>query len=291
MSFKSAEEWLSKFREDLEQNSNKKGHVISVTGGKGGVGKTTLSLKFAMTLAQLDYRVLLVDSDVNLSNIAVKLGEPLSDDFLKLLMSQKDFNSCLIKRENLDILPGCNGNVEIFKGDLTLDKILIDIIDNHRYDYDFVIIDSPAGLSSLTLNLNSYSDDRFVIVNPDNSSMTDAYSLMKLLVQQYGTKEFHLVVNKVSSPKQYYKVVRGLGETVDRFLEARLSILGSIHRADVLGDQFDKILFSSAKSTIDKDFVHIIEKYTEEHSRRDIAEDIVPLSNSMKHGQDVQQFC
>jgi flagellar biosynthesis protein FlhG len=170
MSFGSAEEWLSQLHQEIKSDK-RRGRVISITGGKGGVGKSTLSIKLGQTLAESGEKVLLVDSDVNLSNIAVKLGEPLSDDFFQLLMSQKDFDSCLIKRGNLDILPGCNGNIDIFKGDLSLDKILIDIIDNHRYEYDYVLIDSPAGLSSLTLNLNSYSDDRFVIVNPDNSSM------------------------------------------------------------------------------------------------------------------------
>jgi flagellar biosynthesis protein FlhG len=290
MSFESAEEWLSQLHQDLKQNK-RNGRVISVTGGKGGVGKSTLSIKLAQTLAKTGEKVLLVDSDVNLSNIAVKLGEPLTDDFFQLLMSQKDFNSCLIKKDGVDILPGCNGNVDIFKGELSLDKILIDIIDTHRYEYDFVIIDSPAGLSTLTLNLNAYSDDRFVIVNPDNSSMTDAYSLMKLLSQQYGSKDFHLIVNKVSNSKQYYKVIRGLGDTVDRFLGSRLNILGTIPFSDVGGDLFDKMLFSAEKSSIDKNFVHIIEKYTEKHSRQHISEEIMPMPVSMNYEHEVQPVC
>jgi len=68
--------------------------IVPVAGGKGGVGKTSLGIKFAMTLADMGNKVLLIDSDVNLSNIAVKLGEPLSDDFFDLLTSKKDFASC-----------------------------------------------------------------------------------------------------------------------------------------------------------------------------------------------------
>lgn len=289
MSFDSAEEWLSQVRSDFHEKRNSR--VISITGGKGGVGKTSLGIKFALTLADMGHKVLLIDSDVNLSNIAVKLGEPLTDNFFDLLSSNKDFESCLIKRNNLDILPGCNGNLELFKGSLTLDRLLIDIIETHRKDYDYIFIDSPAGLSPLTLNLNSYSDDRFMIVNPDNSSMTDAYSLMKLLVNNFGTKEFHLVVNKVANQRQYYKVVKGLGDTVDRFLNARLNILGTIPLCSAAADEFDKVLFAPEKSSIDKDFVHIAQRYSEEHSKRESLTSTLPFPSTINFEQEVHHVC
>lgn len=291
MSFDSAEEWLSQVSSDVKISQKDKSRVISITGGKGGVGKSSLGIKLALTLAEMGKKVLLVDSDVNLSNIAVKLGEPLTDHFFELLSSQKDFESCLIRRKNLDILPGCNGNIEIFKGDLTLDKILIDIIETHRQNYDYVLVDSPAGLSPLTLNLNSYSDDRFVIVNPDNSSMTDAYSLMKLLSKNFGAKEFHLIVNKVSNSRQYYKVVKGLGDTVDRFLHSRLNILGTIPFFNIPADEFDRRLFSAEKSSIDRDFIHIVQKYSEEHSKWDISEGALPFPSTINFEQEVHHIC
>ena len=91
MSFDSAEEWLSQVSSDVKISQKDKSRVISITGGKGGVGKSSLGIKLALTLAEMGKKVLLVDSDVNLSNIAVKLGEPLTDHFFELLSSQKDF--------------------------------------------------------------------------------------------------------------------------------------------------------------------------------------------------------
>jgi flagellar biosynthesis protein FlhG len=236
---------------------------IAVTGGKGGVGKTSLALKAAQELARLGYRTLLVDCDSNLSNTAIKLGLPLDDKFEKMLSAQLCFEDCLIRLGNFHLLPGCNGSLELFESKLNLDEIIIDIISSHEHEYDYILLDCPAGLSRENLTLTAYCDHRFIIVNPDKSSITDSYSLIKVLSQRFGIKENHLFVNMYQSEKQFQKVVLTLSETIENFLGCRTHILGGMQKFDVGGDGFDTFFLSEAKSDWHRNFVKLLSGFTE----------------------------
>lgn len=277
MSLGVAQEWLlsknnfNAFPQKEEvKNKKYRSKVVSVTGGKGGVGKTTLVLKFAQSLAENGFKVLIIDSDVNLSNTSVKLGQAVNDNFYELLTLKKQFDECLIKKGNLHLLPGCNGNLEIFNSGIEMDKVIIDIISEHRSEYDYIFIDSPAGLTKFSLNINAYCDNCIVVVNPERSSITDSYSLIKLLQMSYGLKEFHLVVNRVRREEQFHKIVKTMGETADRYLDIRLHVLGMVSELELAGDHLDNILFSGEKSSYDKVFNNIIKKFSDEHSEANV---------------------
>src|SRR5690606_29425158 len=227
---KQASEWLisqNKFNKDASA-PKRRARTISVTGGKGGVGKTSIALKMAKMLAKQGQKVLLIDCDTNLSNTAVKLGLPITDSFMDLVTAKKTFEECLHVDGNFHLLSACNGNLELFEKELEYDRLLIDVISAHERDYDFILLDCPAGLSKISLTLNAYSDQRIIVVTPDRSSITDSYSLMKILNTRFGVNENHLLVNKVSSLAQYQRMVRTLGETVENFLTARLRVLGYV---------------------------------------------------------------
>src|SRR5437870_605100 len=107
----------------------KKATTISITGGKGGVGKTSIALKLGMTLGELNKKVLLVDCDYNLSNTLLKLGLPVCEDFYGPVSSRKDLDGCLHRLGNFHLLPGLNGNLELFdKGGFSFDILVKDII-------------------------------------------------------------------------------------------------------------------------------------------------------------------
>jgi flagellar biosynthesis protein FlhG len=236
---------------------------IAVTGGKGGVGKTSISLKAAKELARAGHRTLLIDCDSNLSNTAIKLGLPLDNKFEKLLSAELCFEDCLIRQGNFHLLPACNGSLDLFESKLQLDEIIIDIIASHEHEYDFILLDCPAGLSRENLTLTAYCDHRFVIVTPDRSSITDSYSLIKLLSQRFGIKENHLFVNMYQTDRQFQKVVLTLSETIENFLGCRTHILGGLQRLDVSGDGFDTFFLSEAKSDWHKNFVKLLTGFTE----------------------------
>jgi len=257
-------DWLVSQNKYQSKKTNQKAKTISVTAGKGGVGKTSVAVKMAKTLAATGYKVLLLDCDTNLSNTVVKLGLPITNYFYELLSAQREFEDCLHKDGNLHLLSGCNGNIDLFNKTLEVDRIIIDILVNHESDYDYIILDCPAGITKETLTLNAYSDYRFVVVTPDKSSVTDSYSLIKILNKEFGVNDNHLLINKISSESQYQRMVKTLSETVETFLKCRLHILGGIKNEEIPVDQFDSILLQQENSSLHKNFVKIVSKFTDE---------------------------
>ena len=260
----SPSDWLVSQNKYSSKKTSQKAKTISVTAGKGGVGKTSVAVKMAKIMASKGYKVLLLDCDTNLSNTVVKLGLPITNYFYELISAQRDFDDCLHKDGNLHLLAACNGSIDMFKKSLEIDRLIIDILVNHEIDYDYIILDCPAGITKETLTLNAYSDYRFVVVTPDKSSVTDSYSLIKILNKEFGVNDNHLLVNKISSEPQYQRMIKTLSETVETFLKCRLHILGGIKKEDVAEDRFDMILLQQENNSLHKNFVNIINKFTEE---------------------------
>ncbi|MBH47416.1 MAG: hypothetical protein CME71_04530 [Halobacteriovorax sp.] len=263
---KQASEWLisqNKFHRDARA-PGRRAHTVSITGGKGGVGKTSIAIKMARMLSQRDFKVLLIDCDTNLSNTAVKLGLPLNDHFMDLVTARKSFEECLYIDGNFHLLSACNGNLDLFERNLEFDRLLIDVVSAHEREYDFILLDCPAGLSKTSMTLNAYSDQRIIVATPDRASITDSYSLMKILNTKYGVNENHLLVNKVSTLSQYQRMVKTLGETVENFLTARLKVLGFVALERGAVDRFDQELLGGANSALERDFAKVLSRFTEE---------------------------
>ncbi|MBA2403669.1 MAG: AAA family ATPase [Bdellovibrionales bacterium] len=265
-------EWLLSFRSEknlktparsLLTDGFKPCNKISITGGKGGVGKTSIALKMAGELAKSGYRTLLIDCDSNLSNTAIKLGLPLDNKFEKLLSGEATFEDVVIQMGNFHLLPACNGSTEIFESKINFDEIIIDIMSSHEHEYDYILLDCPAGVSRDALTLNAFCDHRWIVVTPDKSSITDSYSLVKLLATRFGIKENHLLVNMVQNDKQYQKVVQTLTETIHNFLGVRTHTLGGIKKVEVSAEGFDTFFLSETNNEWHKNFVKLLYGFAE----------------------------
>lgn len=261
-------EWLQTFSSEKTTKSRsldsfKPCTKIAVTGGKGGVGKTSIALKTAQELAKAGHRTLLIDCDSNLSNTAIKLGFPMDNKFEKLLSGEKTFEECLIVQGNFHLLPACNGSIEVFESRLAFDEIIIDIIQGHEHEYDYVILDCPAGLSVSALTLNAFCDHRFVVVTPDKSSITDSYSLIKVLSQRFQVNENHLIVNMFQHDKQFQKVSLTLTETIGNYIGSKTVVLGGIPKLDVSSEGFDTFFLSEGKNEFHRNFVKLLYGFTE----------------------------
>jgi flagellar biosynthesis protein FlhG len=287
-------EWLQSFaseqsrlsaRSQLSNREFRPCVKVSITGGKGGVGKTSIALKTAQELARAGHRTLLIDCDSNLSNTAIKLGLPVDNKFEKLLSAEISFEECLIQRGNFHLLPACNGSIDLFEKKLNLDEIIIDIVSSHEHEYDYILLDCPAGLGKESITLSAYCNHRFVIVTPDRSSITDSYSMVKILAQRFGIKENHLIVNMYQNEKQFQKVVLTLSETIENFLGCQTHILGGIRKFDVDASGFDTFFLSEEKNEWNKNFIKLLYGFTEKAGGPLIAPTLG--SNQLAFEQDV----
>ncbi|MBT7611215.1 MAG: AAA family ATPase [Bacteriovoracaceae bacterium] len=291
MSNSKTQAWLLANNKYTKENVTRltfgKAKTISVASGKGGVGKTSISLKFSKTLSKQGYKVLLIDCDYNLSNTAIKLGLPLNNDFYKLITSRISLDECLHKQGKFHLLSACSGNIEMFEEAESYSRHIINLINKCEDDYDYIILDSPAGLNKDILTLNAYCDDRFIVVTPDRSSITDSYSLLKILNKNYGIKENHLIVNKISTQNQFNRLVKSLSETVDSFLSCRLKVLGAVELETMAVDLFDKLLTGKKeKFAFDNNFIKMVKIFTEEYSEGFVVNHDSFASNKVRH--DVQ---
>lgn len=264
MSESKASEWLfSQHSLGEDQEVVNSAITIAVTSGKGGVGKTSIAVKFSKILSQMDKKVLLIDCDYNLSNTAIKLGLPVTNKFSEHLDNDLDFDECLHSIGSLDILPTCNGSLEIHESKQDISSRIISYIMQKEHSYDYILLDCPAGMDKGTMSLNSYCDHRFVVVTPDKASITDSYSLIKVLNKRYGVRANHLFVNKVRETKDYKRVVRVMSETIGDFLGVRVQILGGLAQENISPNDFDKLIVGEEKSSFHKTFYKLVAKFTE----------------------------
>jgi flagellar biosynthesis protein FlhG len=238
--------------------------TINFTGGKGGVGKTTLALKLALELTSMKFRVLYIDCDYNLSNSAIKLGLNINESFTDYIEGKIPFSRVVRNYRGMTLLPACNGSLDIHSSNQRFEDYIISILSSQEMNFDYIILDSSAGIQKDSASLSAYCDHRVVVVTPDRSSITDSYSVMKILNKVHGVKEFSLLINRVKSERQFQSVSKSLADTVDSFLKARLKILGYFPDFKFELDDFDRQIFQQENNSTKYFFNKIARRIVDE---------------------------
>lgn len=221
--------------------------TISISSGKGGVGKTTIAVNLAYNLAKLDKRVLILDGDMSLANVDLflkKVPEYTLKDFFEGSVDLKDI---LVKySKNIHILPGASGAMELSHLNVYQKKMLVDAMSEFENQFDYLLIDTASGVSDEVLYLSSAAQEILVVVLPDPASITDAYALIKLIHQKYKTKSFSVVTNQVLNEKEGQALFQRLNTVAAKFLNVNLNHVGFIpfdpilrqanHRQEMIGD-------------------------------------------------------
>ena len=211
--------------------------VISITSGKGGVGKTNIATNLAYALARSGKRVLVFDADLGLANIDILLGITPQYTIEHVIRGEKRLSDVIIHTpEGIHVLPSSSGVEELTNLSLFQKKRLIDEFSLLNEVYDFVIVDTPAGISSNVIYFNLAASEIINIVEPDPTSFTDAYALMKVLSVRYGVNEFKIVVNCVDSEAQAKRLFEKMELVCKRFLNIKLEYLGHIFKDEKLVD-------------------------------------------------------
>lgn len=220
-----------------KSKASRQTHVLTVSSGKGGVGKSNLVLNTGIELARRHRKVLLMDADMGLANMDVLMGKMFRKNLSHVLSGEVTLDEVVQRGpEGIDLLPAASG-VE-WVTDLTTEQklALMQKMDALSGQYDILMIDTGAGISSNVVYFNLAAQTRIIIVTPEPTSMTDAYAVIKVLHTNHGQKRFEVVVNQVSSEREGLEVYKNLTLVTDRFLDVEIGYLGSV-RSDPLVHQ------------------------------------------------------
>ena len=225
----------SKLREMVQANQEQtNARVLAVTSGKGGVGKTTLSVNLALEMAKKGKRVVIFDADFGLANVEVMLGIRPQYNLLDLIHNQKSMAEIITKGpEGIGFISGGSGVSELAALDTVSIKRLISELVKLDQMYDVVIIDTGAGITDSVMEFVMMSPEVILVVTPEPTSITDSYSLLKVLRRKENFnplyKTIHVVANRVENETEGKEIFHKINTVSSKFLNTKLQFLGSIH--------------------------------------------------------------
>lgn len=215
------------------QNNIGNARVITITSGKGGVGKSNMAVNLAHWFRKMGQRVIILDADFGLANVEVMFGTVPEYNLSDLIFGGKSIREIITKGPmDIGFISGGSGIIGL--NNLSKEQItyLIHSLSLLNDLCDVLIIDTGAGISDAVLEFVLASPEVIVVTTPEPSSLTDSYSLLKALYRspkfiRNGTN-IHLVANKITSEAEGLAVYEKMNSVVDKFLDGKLHYLGMI---------------------------------------------------------------
>lgn len=206
--------------------------VISVTSGKGGVGKTNISVNLAYCLAKEGNKVVLLDADLGLANVDVLLGLTPTTNLFHLFHEGASLSDVLMDTPyGFQILPASSGVTEMLSLTAGQKITLLEAMDEMEDTVDYLVVDTGAGINDNVMYFNLASQERLVILTPEPTSLTDAYALIKVMQQNHDVHDFRVLVNLAPDEKSAKDIFRRLYKACDHFLSGvGLDYVGVIPR-------------------------------------------------------------
>ncbi len=202
--------------------------IITITSGKGGVGKTSISLNLSLALASRGFRVCLFDADLGLANVNILTGIYPKKDLESVLSGGCGLREILVKNyQGIDMIPGSSGVQKMASLTKTQTGTLISAFLDLE-DYDYFIFDTSAGISSQVLSFCMASHEIILVVTTEPTSLTDAYSMLKVLSRYGYQMPVRVVVNQVTRKQAAQSAYNQLQTTVNRFLSVKVAPLGIV---------------------------------------------------------------
>lgn len=210
-------------------SSERSARVVTVTSGKGGVGKTNITVNLAIALSKMGLRVVILDVDFGLANIDVLLGMTTKYSLVDLIRGERDIFEVLTDGpDNVKFLSGGSGVEELMQldrrqlGNFIANIGLLDKL------YDVILIDTGAGLSRNVMSFILAADEVILVTTPEPTAITDAYAMVKTISRKDRHKIIRVIVNKAESQREANDILSKLILVSDRFLSFKLQKLGYI---------------------------------------------------------------
>ncbi|ABP66881.1 Cobyrinic acid a,c-diamide synthase [Caldicellulosiruptor saccharolyticus DSM 8903] len=251
--------------------------VITITSGKGGVGKTNLTVNLAIALKKLGINVLIIDADLGLSNVEVLLGTSPKYTVKDVLEGKKEIMSIVEEGPfGVKFISGGSGMVDL--ANLDEEKLfrLIESAETINKYFDIVLIDTGAGISKNVMEFVMMSDEVIVITTPEPTSITDAYAIIKAIITRNFNHKINILVNRVQNNKEADEIFYRLSGVIKRFLQREVEYIGYIEENGIVSKSVIKqvpFMISYEKSSVSKQVEDIAKKLVQ---NKDVSEKDMP---------------
>ncbi len=215
--------------------------VVAVTSGKGGVGKTNLSVNIGVASAKAGRRVAILDADMGLANVDILLGIFPKFNLSHVLSGEKTLKEIMVTGPSgLKIIPASSGIQRMTDLNVAEQAGIIRAFSEIENDLDMLIVDTAAGISASVVNFARACQDIIVVVCDEPTSLADAYAYIKLLNRDYSLNNFHIITNMVQSSEHGQALFNKLCKVTDRYLDISLQYLGAVPQDEFLKKSVQK---------------------------------------------------
>jgi flagellar biosynthesis protein FlhG len=205
--------------------------TLALTSGKGGVGKSNIAVNLAITLALRGDKVCILDADTGLANINILLGVAPQYTLEHLLNGEKTLAEILVKGPaGIHIIPGASGVASCVTLAPEQQLLLMCGLDALEPHYDYLIIDTGAGIAAPVLHFVAAAQMPIIVITPEPTSLTDAFSLLKVLRRNNFKRPIQVVVNMAPNITKAQNIFNRFQSAVDKYIGLQIMFLGSISR-------------------------------------------------------------
>ena len=209
--------------------------VIAVTSGKGGVGKTNVSVNLAVALADAGKDVMLMDADLGLANVDVMLGLHPEYDLSHVVQGERTLEEIIVSGPNgLHIVPASSGTQAMAELSPAEHAGVIRAFSELSRQLDVLIVDTAAGIADSVVSFTRASQEVIVVVCDEPASITDAYALIKVLSRDYGVQRFRVLANMAHSAQEGRELFSKISRVTERYLDVTLDFMGVVPYDDYL---------------------------------------------------------
>lgn len=203
--------------------------IIAVSSGKGGVGKTNMSVNLAISMAKQGKEVMLLDADLGMANIDVLLGLHTAYDLSHVIKGERSLEEIIVEGpSNIKVIPASSGISKMANLTPAEQMGLINAFSELGHAVDVLIIDTGAGISDTVTNFCRASQEVIVVVHDEPASITDAYAFIKVMSRKHNVSRFHILANMAHDAHEGRDLFMKLSKATDRFLDVILSFMGTV---------------------------------------------------------------
>ncbi len=218
-----------------ELNATRPVKVIAVTGGKGGVGKTTVSVNLAASIAAQGRDVMLVDADLGMANVDVLLGLHTKFHLGHVVRGECSLEDAIVTGPHgLQIVPAASGIKRMANLSAAEQAGIIRAFSDLYHRVEVMVVDTAAGLHDSVLTFSQAAQHVLVVVCDEPASITDAYALIKVLSREHGVQRFQILANQTRRSGEGPDLFQKISRVCDRFLNVSLEFAGSVPYDDYL---------------------------------------------------------